>query len=141
MAKISIELPEKFAFSTKTYVRISDINYGGHVGNDTILSYMHEARVRYFKSLGYEELDLEGVGIIMNDVGVVYKGELFQGNKIEISVANQDFSAVGFDMVYQITNVGTDSVAAIGKTGLVCFDYESRKMVRIPEALKSKLQS
>lgn len=141
MAKVIIDFPLKFNFSTKTYVRISDVNYGGHVGNDVILSYMHEARVRFLKAHGYGELDLAGVGIIMNDVAVVYKGELFHGDKINIEVGLNDFSSVGFDMIYRITEISSGKEIALGKTGIVCFDYQKRKVSRIPEGVKDKLQS
>ncbi len=141
MAKVTIEIPEKFTFSTKTYIRVTDLNYGGHVGNDTILGLMHEARVRFLKHHGYEELNMEGVGIIMNDAAIVYKNELFHGDRVEIEVAAQDFSAVGFDLVYRLSDKESEKEVAIGKTGIVCFDYEKRKVARLPEAAKTKLSA
>ena len=65
MPRIKIKLPEKFIFRTEIPIRITDINYGGHLGNDSLLSIIHEARVRFLKSLGYSESNVEGVGIIM----------------------------------------------------------------------------
>jgi hypothetical protein len=44
-----------------------DINYGGHLGNDAVLSLVHEARVRFLKQQGYTENNIEGAGIIMAD--------------------------------------------------------------------------
>ena len=66
MARIKIDLPEKFSFTTSIPVRITDINYGDHVGNDTILSLLHEARVQFLKTFGYKEMEFEGVGMIMS---------------------------------------------------------------------------
>ena len=57
MARIKIELPEKFIFSTEIPLRISDINYGGHLGNDAVLSIAHEARIRFFNKHGFKEID------------------------------------------------------------------------------------
>ena len=54
MARIKIDLPAKFSFSTNIPIRITDINFGGHVGNDTILSIIHEARAKFFTSFGYD---------------------------------------------------------------------------------------
>ena len=79
MARIKIDLPGNFPFITNIEVRITDINYGGHVGNDSILSILQEARVRFFNHYGYTELNLEGVGMIMSDVGIEFKAELFYG--------------------------------------------------------------
>jgi acyl-CoA thioesterase FadM len=55
MARIKIDLPAKFPFSARIPVRITDINFAGHVGNDTILSIVHESRTQFFTHLGYTE--------------------------------------------------------------------------------------
>lgn len=48
MARVKIELPEKFIFKTEIPIRIDDINYGGHLGNDTVLFTYYEACGRIF---------------------------------------------------------------------------------------------
>lgn len=70
---MKLELPNRFQFTTDLNVRIGDINYGGHLGNDAMLSLIHEARVQFLKRLRYAEHNIEGVGIIMADAVVVYK--------------------------------------------------------------------
>ena len=77
MARIKIKPPQQFSFSAEIPVRITDLNYGGHVGNDTILSILHEARAQFLRYHGYSELNLHGVGLIMSDVGIEFKSELF----------------------------------------------------------------
>jgi acyl-CoA thioester hydrolase len=143
MARIKIDLPETFAFSTSFPVRITDLNYGAHVGNDTILSFIHEARVRFLKSFGYTELDLGGAGLIMSDVMIVFKKEIFYGDEIRLSVAATDFTRAGFDLVYKLekdTNPAT-SLLAIAKTGMVCYDYSLKKVTALPDAVKERLAS
>ncbi|MGN6400032.1 MAG: hypothetical protein ACTHMD_06240 [Flavisolibacter sp.] len=53
MARIKINLPENFFFNAAIPIRITDLNYGGHVGNDTILSLLHEARVQFLNHFHY----------------------------------------------------------------------------------------
>lgn len=141
MARIKIELPEVFLFKTEIPVRVTDLNYGGHVGNDSVLSIMHEARVRYYRSLGFDsELKIEGpVGQIVADAAIVYKSESFLGDVLIVQIGIADISKYGFDMVYLITNKETGKEVALGKTGIVCFDYERRKIESIPGVLLSKL--
>ena len=98
MARIKIELPEEFTFSTKIPIRITDLNYGGHVGNDTILGLIHEARVQFLKSFGYAELNVEGVSLIMSDAGIEFKAELFYEDVMTAFVTATNFSRVGFDL-------------------------------------------
>ena len=89
MARIKIELPDTFSFSCQIPVRITDINYGGHVGNDTVLSIIHEARMQFFKKLGYTEMNFAGTGMIMADVAIEFKSELFYGDVVIASVASR----------------------------------------------------
>jgi acyl-CoA thioester hydrolase len=140
MARIKIELPEKFTFSTSIPVRITDLNYGGHVGNDTVLSIIHEARVQFLQSHGFKELDLAGVGIIMSDVAIDFKSELFYGDTVEAYVAVGDLSGVTFDLYYKLQKSVDGQVipVAFAKTGMVCYDYQKKKIVAIPSEAKSR---
>ena len=138
MARIKIDLPEKFLFSTTIPVRITDVNYGGHVGNDTILTIIHEARMQFLKSYGYEELKFEGVGMIMSDVGIEFKHELFYGDVVTVSVAIKEFSKISFDIYYKLEkeSSGKRELVATAKTGMVCYDYAEKKIVAVPEKAK-----
>lgn len=142
MARIKVELPEQFAFSTTIPVRITDLNYGKHVGNDTILSMIHEARVQYLRKLGYGELDLAGVGVIMSDVGIEFKSELFYGDEVLVSVAAGDLSKISFDLYYKLEKRTDDKtiLVAVAKTGMVCYDYNKKKVAAIPMEVIEKLQ-
>jgi acyl-CoA thioester hydrolase len=137
MTRIKIELPERFVFSTKIPIRITDLNYGGHVGNDTVLSLIHEARVQFLKSHDYEELNLEGVGLIMSDVGIEFKAELFYGDIVTAFVAAASFSRAGFDLFYKL--IREETIVAIAKTGMICYNYDIRKVVSIPVKAKERL--
>jgi acyl-CoA thioesterase FadM len=141
MSRIKIDLPETFSFSTSFAVRITDLNYGVHVGNDKVLSFLHEARVRYLQSLAYTELNLEGVALIMADAALIFKNEIYYGEDLVIYVQPAEFSRVGFDLIYKIEKKSGDQllIAAIAKTAMVCFDYQSKKVVALPEAAKKRL--
>lgn len=142
MARIKVDLPEQFAFSTTIPVRITDLNYGKHVGNDTILSMIHEARVQYLKQLGYGELDLAGVGLIMSDVAIEFKSELFYGDEVIVAVAAGDFTKVSFDLYYKLEKRSGDitQLVAVAKTGMVTYDYGKKKVAAVPAEVADKLK-
>jgi acyl-CoA thioesterase FadM len=142
MARIKIDLPENFTFSTTIPVRITDLNYGKHVGNDTILSMIHEARVQYLQQLGYGELDLAGVGVIMSDVGIEFKSELFYGDAVIASVSAGDITRISFDLYYKLEKRSGDTtqLVAVAKTGMVCYDYSKKKVAAIPLEVVEKLK-
>ena len=138
MSRIQINFPEKQVFSTEIPVRITDLNYGNHLGNDALLSILHEARVRFLAHLGYTELNVEGAGIIMADVAIQYKSEAFHGETLDIEMAIADFSRVSFDLYYRV-KVG-ERVVAVAKTGIVCYDYNAKKVVGVPPGFMQKFQ-
>ena len=132
-------LPETFAFETEVALRISDMNYGGHLGNDAVLSLIHEARVRYLHSLGYSELDIEGSSIIMSDAHIVYRGEGFYGDTLVIRIAPSRPEGVRFDLFYQLNNRESGKEIARARTEISFFNYTTRKTVPVPGAFSSKL--
>lgn len=140
MARIKIELPEKFIFSTEIPLRITDINYGGHLGNDSVLSLAHEARIRFFNRHCFKEKDIAGVGIIMVDAAVQYNAEGFYGDVLNIEIGIRDISKTGCDIIYQLTNKKTGKSVAVIKTGIIFFDYQRRKVVPIPEVFLSAIK-
>src|SRR5690606_20392340 len=98
MARIKLDLPAFFPFKTTLKIRITDLNYGGHVGNDTVLGLMHESRVQYLNHLGYDnEVNaIEGMGLIQTDAAIVYKAETFYGETLLVEVVANDFNKYGF---------------------------------------------
>ena len=143
MARLHINLPEKFLFTTDIAVRVSDLNYGGHVGNDTMLTLLQEARIQFYNSLGFkDETSFEGsVGQIIIDAAVQYKAESFLGDVLVVQIAAEDLTKFGFDFLYLVKNKATGLEVARGKTGIVCFDYSRKKIVSIPAPLLTKLQN
>ena len=141
MARIKIDLPKEFKFSTNIPVRITDLNYGGHVGNDSILSIIHEARVQFLKHFGYGEMEFAGVGMIMSDVAIEFKNELFYGDTIIASVAVSEFTSVSFEIFYRFEKTQSDKkvLVAIAKTSMACYDYAKKKIVAIPEEARKKI--
>ena len=142
MATIRINMPGNFSFSTSMQVRITDINYGGHLGNDSLLSILHEARLQYLQNLGFSELDAGGAGLIMADVAIVYKGEGFQGDVLQIQIAAGELSSRGFVLFYKITCQREDKniLIAEAQTTMLCFNYTTRKVISMPEKLREKLE-
>lgn len=143
MARIKISIPSQFRFTTHIPVRITDVNYGGHVGNDAVLSIIHEARLQFLEHHGYSELNTGGAGMIMADVAIEFKSEAFYGDTIIASVTAGDFSRIGFDLYYSLEKKINEKTipVAIAKTGMICYDYHLKKVVSVPPEVIEKLKS
>lgn len=142
MPRTKISVPSTFHFSTQLTVRVGDLNYGNHLGNDRILTYLQEARVRMLAAQGMSELNIgDNTSLIQGDAEIIYKSEGFLGDQIEIELAVNDISGSSFDIVYQLTNTTTGKLLAIGKTRMVCFDYNTRKVQVVPASFKAYFTS
>lgn len=138
MSRIKIAFPENVSFTATIPVRITDLNYGNHVGNDAVLSIIHEARVQFLFHNGYAELNCGGVGLIMSDVGIEFKKEIFYGDVLAVQIAAVNFSSVGFDLFYRILNK-ENIVVALAKTGMICYNYDLKKIAAVPAEVKATL--
>ncbi|WP_407537201.1 hypothetical protein [Cetobacterium somerae] len=58
-------------FSVNYKVTISDINYGGHMGNERALLLFQQSRIELFKSLGVTEIN------VGDNVGTIQKMHMF----------------------------------------------------------------
>ena len=141
MERIKIKLPLHFIFSTKIKIRITDLNYGGHVGNDSFLTLIHEAREQFLNHFGYSELKIENVSLIMADAVIEFKKELNYGDQIKISVTANNFDKYGFDIFYKLELLSGENVVLAGKakTGMLCYDYTNKKLISVPGKLKDAL--
>ncbi len=141
MERIKLKLTDQYHFSTLIPIRITDINYGGHAGNDSFLSLIHEARMQFLKHHGFTELEFAGVSLIMIDAAIEFRKELIYGDIIKVSVAAAQMSKIGFDVHYLI-EVERDGKTVIGckaKTGMLCYNYQLKKKVSMPEEAFKKL--
>jgi 4-hydroxybenzoyl-CoA thioesterase len=141
MSRIQIELPESLPFSTEITLYLSHMNYGGHLDNALLLTVVSEARARFFKSLDYTELNVEGVGIIVSDAALQYRSEAFYGEVMVVSMGAADFGSKGCDLLWCMREKNTEREVARGKTGIVFFDYTTRKIAQVPDNFRSRLES
>jgi len=74
-------------------------------------------------------------------VGIEFKNELFYGDKIIAYVTAGEFGKVSFDVFYKLEKKLNNKqvLVALAKTGVVCYDYKSKKIIAVPEKAKGKL--
>lgn len=135
MARIRVDIPQNIKLTVILPVRISDINYGNHLGNDALISIIHEARVLWLKEGNYSELKIENVALIMSDLAVEYKSEAFYGDELTVDIAVGEVGRVNFDIYFRVSNQHR-AIIAKAKTGMVCYDYYLKKVATVPENFK-----
>ena len=139
MPRIQFDLPEQFIFSTDLQIYISHVNQGGHLDNAQLVTLISEARVRFFKSLGYTEGNVAGHPIVVGDLVAQYKSEGFHGETMRISMIPQFYNKYGFDLVYRMDCVSSEREVARGKVGIVFIDKATRKVAPMPQAFMDQI--
>lgn len=139
MARVQIELPARFSFATELDIRFNHINAGGHLDNAILLMFVSEARVRFFRSLGYDESAVEGLAIVVADAAVQYRSEGLYGEIMVIEMMADDFNKYGCDLRYRIGEKTTGREVARGKTGIVFIDPATRSIAPLPEPFRDRV--
>lgn len=137
MARIKLSVPQNNLATVNIPVRIADINYGNHLGNDSCISIIHEARVQWLTKHNYTELNIEDTGLILADLAVEFKSEGFYGDIIEVKIGAGEISKVSFELYYTLTVKRNDQAVllAVAKTGMGCYNYAYKKVVAVPQQL------
>lgn len=125
-------------FTTRIEVRVADLNYGGHLGNDRVLAFFHEGRVRWLQALGLSELDVGGVGIIQTEAHLVFRRQAFLGDLLRLSVEPKQLRSRGFTLQYHLHREG-DEIAR-GSTVLLFFDYKNQQTAKAPAGFFDRLK-
>ncbi len=131
----------KELFRLSIPVRITDLNYGNHLGNDALVSILHESRAAWLKGYGLTELEAGGVGMIMTELHVVYKAEGFYGDELEIIISKHEHSSRGFTLHYLVSKHSNEKKITVAEatTKMLCYDYSLKKVAGLSAALRKAL--
>jgi acyl-CoA thioester hydrolase len=130
-----IKLSEQrfYEFQAQFQVEPQHINDGGHLGNDSLISLVGDARAHLFHTLGLSELNLGygQTGIIIADLIVNYKAEAFLSDQLLIETHVGEIMKKGFRIFHRVTR-GSKLIALV-ETGCVTYDYREKKPASIPD--------
>ena len=73
--------------------------------------------------------------MIMRVVTIEFKKDFFYGDSVDVYVTITIFSRVGFDVFYKMEKSEAKIEVAIAKTGMICYDYKTKKIVSVPTSI------
>lgn len=122
-------------------VRVGDINYGGHMGNDKALLLFHDARIRFLESIGFSEKYIgDNAGIILNEAHVYYLKEIFLYDRLQANIAVTEVSTASFLLEYSFIRE-KDAVEVLkGTTKILAYDYDLQRVVKLPEVFAGRVR-
>lgn len=139
MPRIQLHPAQRYSYATEIQIYISHVNQGGHLDNAQLLTLVSEARVRFFKALGYRESDVEGAPIVVGDIVAQYKSEGFHGETMLVQMLPSDFNRYGFDLQFRMSDRDSAREVALGKIGIVFINRSDRKVTPVPAGFMAKL--
>lgn len=126
-------------FQTNYKVRVDDINYGGHMGNERALVIFQQTRIEWLNLLGLEEKNIgEGKGIIQIESHVYYLKEVRLGEILNCFINEIEANKNMLNIFYKIIN-SREEIVLKGMTKMMAFDYTNKKLVKFPKNFKEKL--
>ena len=140
MPRLKLNRLPAYSFSHQVEINVSDLNYGGHLANDKLVSLIHQTRVRLLRDLGFSELNLgdDTTGIIMCDLQVVYKAEAFLHDKISIHSQFFELKGGSFRLAHCLLKESQE--LALVECGFAGYNYQDQKLSILPEIFKEKVK-
>ncbi|GAA4662060.1 thioesterase family protein [Telluria mixta] len=139
MARLILTFPEdQYYYTTLLTVRVTDINAGNHLGNDSMISMISEARARFLFEYGVSETEGDGTGIIVTDLATTYRAEAHARDQLLFEVGVMDFNKYGGDIIFRVTRPKDKTLVAMAKQGFVFFNYKTSQVVAMPEDFRTK---
>lgn len=139
MARLQLTFPEdQYYYTTLLTVRVTDINAANHLGNDSMISMISEARARFLFEYGVAETERDGTGIIVTDLATAYRAEAHARDQLLFEVGVMDFNKYGGDVIFRVTRPKDKCTIALAKQGFVFYNYKTSEVVGMPEEFRSK---
>jgi len=133
MARLNLEFPEdQYYYTTHLTVRVTDINGANHLGNDSMISMISEARARFFYEFGIRENREDGLDIIVTDLATTYRTEAYARDQLQFEVGVMDFNKYGGDITFRITRPADGTLVAMAKSGFVFFNHRTKQVIPMP---------
>ncbi len=124
---------ETFRFSATIDVRWRDLDALSHVNNAVYFTYLEQARFQYLAAVGVAPDTPSGIGIILAEATCQFKSPLTLGERVVVYIRISELRRSSFVFEYRME--GEDGrVAAEARTAQVCYDYDGRHSIPIPDA-------
>lgn len=131
-----------FRFSHPIKVRFSETDMFGHVNNTFPFVYFEEARIEYFKYLGFMQEwlspDFDSMPVVA-DLQCDYLAQMYYGDDIEIYVKSHNVGNTSVDIHYMAVNQ-KGNVCLTGRGTLVQMSRQTGKGTPWTEEMRMKMR-
>ncbi|HEV3205215.1 MAG TPA: thioesterase family protein [Gemmataceae bacterium] len=113
-----------------------------HVNNVVYFRYFENARLEYFRRLGWFDFEKEtGIGPILHSTQARFRKPLSYPDSVSSAVRITSMSEDRFTMEYAVVSHNLEAVAANGQGIIVTYHYGEGKKVPIPEEIQRRIEN
>lgn len=136
MERVKLEFPEAdLVHRHPLTVRITDMNYGRHLGHDALVSLLHEARSHALASLGLSEANLEGYASVVADLAVQFQAEARWPDALVVDTAIPAPRGKAITAYHRVRREEDGRIVATARLNLLLLDPASGRATVLPEAV------
>ncbi|MBO9130558.1 thioesterase family protein [Bacillus sp. 165] len=137
----AVSWAQEFSFYMPTKVRFSETDMFGHLNNKVPFTYFEEARIEFFKELGFmQEWTKKNAElmIVVANLQCDYIKQVYFDEELKVYVKVQAVGNSSADLHYMITNE-KEEICIVGRSTMVQASKATGKSESWPEAWKTKL--
>jgi acyl-CoA thioester hydrolase len=128
-------------FTIEIAVRWGDMDALGHVNNAVYFTYLEQARIAWFESMGLAGGLLgESQGPLIVNASCTYHRPIVYPARIRVSVAAGEPGRSSFDTVYEIRDAAEVEILYLtASSRVVWVDHADGRSIPIPDDLRTRL--
>lgn len=140
MERVTLDFPaEAVIHRHPLTVRVTDMNYGRHLGHDALVSLLHEARVQAFASLELPEWDMQGHPSVVADLAIQYQHEARWPDALMIETAVPEPQGKALTIYHRVYHAETQRVIATARVNQLLMNITTGRPANVPEKVKLAL--
>jgi len=126
---------DEFSYTTALDVRVSDIDFMGHVNNAVYATYLEEARVDYFSDV--LDVPLSDIDSVLAHVEIDYRTPITIDHDPTVALGVPELGESSLPMAYEIRAGG--EVAATAETVQVTVDPKTKETRPIADRVREDI--
>lgn len=140
MERVKLDFPaEAVIHRHPLTVRVTDMNYGRHLGHDAVVSLLHEARIQAFAALDLPEWDMHGYPSVVADLAVQYHSEARWPDALLIETAVPEPQGKALIIYQRIYQADSEQLVATSRVNQLLIDLATGRPVEVPTQIKQAL--
>lgn len=136
MERVQLDFPDAAIIHRHALsVRVTDMNYGRHLGHDALVSLLHEARIQAFAALDLPEWDMHGYPSVVADLAVQYQSEARWPDTLVVETAVPSPEGKALTVYQRMVHADSGKPVATARVNQLLIDRAAGRPVAVPASV------